>query len=106
LDLQAIARFFSELCVSIGRGGVFVAMNRVQFVDAITPFIQKLQAKGYEHSEFANAETAMLNDTTALVPGVADRYGKDGVEIERHPISCLLHSSSDKWQIAVMILSE
>jgi NTF2-like protein (DUF6841) len=103
LDLQTIAGYFSEPCMSIGRGRVFVAGNRVQFIDATTPLIEALRAKEYGHSEFANAETVMLNDNAALVRGVAVRYARSGLEIERVPISYLVHSNGADWRIAVMV---
>ena len=105
LDLNAIARHFSEPCLSIGRGRVFVAMSRVEFVEAVSSFVGELRAKGYGHSEFAQAETVMLSDTAVLVRGVAVRYAQTGLEMERAPISYLLHSNGEEWQIVVMVLS-
>jgi hypothetical protein len=105
LDLNAIARHFSEPCLSIGRGRVFVAMNRIEFGEAISSLVDELRAKGYSHSEFADAETVMLSDTAALVRGVALRYAQTGREIERVPISYLLQNNGADWQIVVLILS-
>ena len=105
LDLEAIARHFREPCLSIGQAGVFVAINRVALVDAFSPLMQELRAKGYGHSEFTDPEVTMLSKNAALARGVAVRYSTDGRELERVPISYLLHSNGADWKIAVMVLA-
>jgi len=105
LDLKAIAFYYSEPCMSLGPQGVFFATNRADLIDAFAPFIDGLRAKGYSHSEFVDPEVTMVTDTATLVRGVAIRYAQTGLEIERVPISYLLHRDGANWKIAVMILS-
>ena len=95
---------FSEPCMSIGPQGVFSAGNREALATALRPFIDSLKAKGYARSEFVEAEVTTLDDTAALVRGVAVRYKLDESELERIPISYLMHRSADCWKIAAMVL--
>ena len=66
---------------------------------------QELKAKGYGRSEFAEPQAAMLSETAALVRGVAVRYAAAGPELERIPISYLMHRTSAGWKIAVLVLA-
>lgn len=104
LDLSAIVSHFSEPCMSIGPQGVFSAGNREALATAFKPFIDSLKAKGYARSEFVEVEVTTLDDTAALVRGVAVRYKLDESELERIPISYLMHRSADGWKIAAMVL--
>jgi ketosteroid isomerase-like protein len=104
LDLNAIVSHFSEPCMSIGPQGVFSAGNRAGLANAFRPFVDGLKAKGYARSEFVEAQVTTLGDTAALVRGVAVRYKLDESELERVPISYLMHRSADGWKIATMVL--
>lgn len=104
LDLNAIVLHFSEPCMSISPQGVFSANNRVELANAFGPLIEGLKAKGYKRSEFVDAEVTTLSETAALVRGVAVRYKLDDSEMERVPISYLMHRAPDGWKIATMVL--
>ena len=111
LDLSAIVSHFSEPCMSIGPQGVFSAGNREALATAFRLCIDSLKAKGYARSEFVEVEVTTLDDTAALVrgvavryKGVAVRYRLDESELERIPISYLMHRSADGWKIAAMVL--
>lgn len=104
LDLNAIVSHFSEPFMSIGPQGVFSAGSRAVLANALGPFVDGLKAKGYARSEFVEAEVMALSDSAALVRGVAVRYKVDESELERVPISYLMHRSADGWKIATMVL--
>jgi len=104
LDLNAIVLHFSEPCMSISPQGVFSADNRVELANAFGPLVDGLKEKGYGRSEFVEAEATTLSGTAALVRGVAVRYKLDQSELERVPISYLMHRGSDGWKIATMVL--
>ena len=104
LDLNAIVLHFSEPCMSISPQGVFSADNRVELANAFGPLVDGLQEKGYGRSEFVEAEATTLSGTAALVRGVAVRYKLDQSELERVPISYLMHRASDGWKIVTMVL--
>src|SRR5690349_11319768 len=104
LDLNAIVLHFSEPCMSISPQGVFSADNRAELAHAFGPLVDCLKAKGYGRSEFVEAQVTTLGETTALVRGVAVRYKWDESELERVPISYLMHRALDGWKIAAMVL--
>lgn len=104
LDLQAIAEYFSEPCMSIGPAGVFSAGTHADFIKAIAPFIEQLRAKDYDHSEFVDPKITELTSTAVLIRGTAVRYVAGPSELERVEITYLLHSDGTQWRIAVMVL--
>jgi hypothetical protein len=103
LDLGAIASYFSEPTVTIAAQGVFSAGTRTAFADALAPLVQQLRAKGYGRSEFVQPQVTMLGESDALVRGVAVRYTAAGPELERVPLSYLLHRTGAGWKIAVLV---
>ena len=104
LDLTAIASHFTEPCGSMSPQGVFSVLTRAEFEKALAPMIDSLKAKGYGRSEFDSGQVIDLGPAAALVKGVAVRYTAAGPELERVPISYLLHRSGDEWKIAMMVL--
>lgn len=104
LDLNAIVQHFSEPCISTSSHGVFSADNRRGLANAFGPLVEGLKEKSYERSEFVEAEVITLSETAALVRGVAVRYKLDGSELERVPISYLMHRSAHGWTIATIVL--
>jgi ketosteroid isomerase-like protein len=105
LDLNAIASCYCEPCMWITPQGMFSAANRAALLGALGSIIEGLKAKGYGRSEFAEPQAAMLSETAALVRGVAVRYAAAGPELERIPISYLMHRTSAGWKIAVLVLA-
>ncbi|HWW83435.1 MAG TPA: hypothetical protein VNZ26_07525 [Vicinamibacterales bacterium] len=103
LDLSAIVSYFCEPSITIAPQGIFSAGNRAALADSLAPIIHSLKAKGYGHSEFVQPQVTMLGETDALVRGVAVRYSAAGPEIERIPISYLMHRSEAGWKIAVLV---
>ncbi len=103
LDLNAIVSYFCEPSMTIAPQGVFSAANRGTLADSLAPIVQSLRAKGYGRSEFVQPQVTMLGETDALVRGVAVRYTAAGPELERIPISYLVHRSDAGWKIAVLV---
>lgn len=104
LDLNAIVRHFSEPCMTINSQGAFSAENRARLASAFGPLIDGLRAKSYGRSEFVEARVTTLSETAALVQGVAVRRKVDESELERVPISHLMHRGVEGWKIATMVL--
>jgi ketosteroid isomerase-like protein len=105
LDLNAIASHFSEPCMSIGPQGVFSAANRAELAAAFAPTVASLTEKGYGWSELLDPVVTTLGETAAFVAGVAVRYTAAGQELERIPISYVMHRSESAWKIAMMVLA-
>ena len=103
-DLGAISAWFTEPCMSMGPQGVFAAANREDVVAAFGAFVERLREKGYVKSEFIDSRITMLTDFAAVAAGTAVRYAAGGVEIERAPVSYLMHRTEAGWKIAVIVL--
>jgi hypothetical protein len=104
LDLHAIASYFAEPSMTIStQGGIRSAAHRAALAEALGPLVQSLKAKGYSRSDFAQPDVIMLGETKALVRGVAVRYAVSGNELERVPLSYVMHRGEAGWKIAVLI---
>jgi ketosteroid isomerase-like protein len=103
LDLTAIASHYSEPCLTVAAQGVFSAPNRAALADSLAPLVQSLRSNGYGRSEFVQPNVSMLGEADALVRGVAVRYTAAGSELERVPLSYLMHRSEAGWKIAVLV---
>ena len=104
LDVNAIVSCYCEPCMTIAPLGVSLAANRAMLSDSLAPLVGGLRARGYGRSEFVQPEVAMLGETDALVRGVAIRYTAAGPEMERLPISYLMHRDGAGWKIAVLVV--
>lgn len=105
LDVHAIVSHYSEPCVTIAPQGLSSAPTRAALADSLAPIVGGLEAKGYGRSEFVQAQVTTLSSTTALVRGVAVRYTAAGTEMERVPISYLMHRGDEGWKIAVLVVA-
>jgi len=102
LELNACAPFFTLPCMFIGRQGTFAVANRDDLASVPGPVIEALRTKDYQRSEFLEPQFTTLTETTVLVRGMAVRYRASGTELERVPISYLVHQTGAAWQIAVV----
>jgi hypothetical protein len=102
LELDACAPFFTVPCMFIGRQGTFAVANREDLARVLGPAIETLRSKDYQRSEFLEPQLTTLTEKTALVRGVAVRYRASGTELERVPISYLVHQTGAAWKIAVV----
>ena len=104
LDLNAIVSHFCEPSMTVAPQGVVSAATRAALADSLAPLVDGLRAKGYGRSEFIQPQVTMLGETNALVRGVAVRYTAAGPEMERIPLSYLMHRGEASWQIAVLVV--
>lgn len=102
LELNACAPFFTLPCMFIGLKGTFAVASRGDLARVLGPTIEALKAKDYQRSEFIEPQLTNLTENTALVRGVAVRYRASGTELERVPVSYLVHQSGAAWKIAVV----
>jgi hypothetical protein len=103
LDLDAILSKYCEPCMIMAPQGVSLAENHAALAHSMAPLVGGLKARGYGHSEFVQPEVAMLGEGAALVRGVAVRYSAAGPELERVPLSYLMHRGEAGWKIAVLV---
>jgi hypothetical protein len=102
LELEACLPFFTRPCMFIGLRGTFAVANREDLATVLGPTLEMLKTKDYQRSEFIEAQLTTLTENTVLVRGVAVRYRASGTELERVPISYLVHQSGASWKIAVV----
>jgi hypothetical protein len=104
LDLEAILSNYCEPCMTIAPQGVSMAETHAALANWIAPLVAGLKAAGYGRSEFAQSDVTMLGEGAALVRGVAVRYSAAGPELERVPLSYLMHRGEAGWKIAVLVV--
>jgi hypothetical protein len=80
------------------------ASNGAALAGLLAPLLAGLRAKGYGRSEFVQPHVTMLGETAVLVRGVAVRYTAAGLEMERVPLSYLMHRAEACWKIAVLVV--
>jgi hypothetical protein len=102
LDLNACAPFFTQPCMLIGRQGTFAVATPQDLAQVLGPVIETLRSKDYRRSEFLEPQLTALGENTVLVRGVAVRYRASGAELERLPISYVVHQTGAAWKIAVV----
>lgn len=102
LELNACVPFFTLPCMFIGRRGTFAVANREDLARVLGPAIEALRSKDYQRSEFLEPQLTTLTESTVLARGVAVRYRASGTELERVPISYLVHQTGEAWKIAVV----
>ena len=102
LELDACLPFFTLPCMFIGLRGTFAVMSREDMAKVLGPTLEALKTKDYQRSEFIETQLTTLIDNTALAHGVAVRYRASRAELERVPISYLVHQSGGAWKIAVV----
>ena len=102
LELDACAPFFARPCLFIGLRGTFAVANREDLARVLGPTIEALKTKDYQRSEFLEPHLTTVTENTALVRGVAVRYRASGTELERVPVSYLVHQTGAACKIAVV----
>lgn len=104
LDLRAIVSCYSEPSMNVSPQGVFAAPDRTALAGFLGPLLESLRAKGYGRSEFIQPVVTMLGASDAVVQGIAIRYTATASEMERIPLSYLMHRADAGWKIAVLIV--
>ena len=102
LDLNACVSFFMQPCMFMGLQGTFAVANREDLVKVLGPTVEALRTKDYQRSEFLEPQFTTVTENTVLVRGVAVRYRASGAELERVPVSYLVHRTGAAWKIAVV----
>jgi ketosteroid isomerase-like protein len=105
LDVRAIVSYFCEPSMTIGPQGVSSAGTHAVLADSLAALVDGLRAKGYGRSEFVEAHVTTIGESAALVRGVAVRYKAAGSELERVPLSYLMHRGAGGWKIAVLVVA-
>ena len=102
LDAEACAPFFALPCLFLGLERPLAARTREELAGALVPITVALKTQDYQRSEFLEPRLTTLTGTTTLVRGVAVRYRASGAELERVPVTYLVHRTGDASKIAVV----
>ena len=103
LELDACVPFFSLPCMFISPQGTWAVANREDLVRVLDSVIAPLRTKDYQRSEFLEAQPTSVSANAVLVRGMAVRYRKSGEELERVPLSYLMHQTGAAWTISVLV---
>ena len=106
LDVSAIASYYCEPSMTVAPQGVLSAENHAALTNALAPIINSLKTRGYGWSEFVEPIVTRLGETDALVRGVAVRYTAAGSELERIPLSYVMHRTETGCKIAVLVAEQ
>jgi ketosteroid isomerase-like protein len=106
LDVQAILPYFHEPSILMSPQGVIAAPTVAVVAAAFKPTMDRLRTREFGRSELSVGDVKPLSASATLVTGVAIRYKRDGLELERVGITYILHKAETGWKIAVIILHD
>jgi ketosteroid isomerase-like protein len=98
-DPDAIASFYYEPALRVGKGGPNVRPTRADQKVFFTGFLPGLVERGYSDSVWESLEVRLLDDQTALASGVIVRRRADKTVLERVALTYALRSTPDGWKI-------
>jgi len=103
LELARIQSYFHTPGLLIGPAGPF-PLDAAGLTAMLTRTIEDLRARGYGRSEFVLESQKALGSSSSFVNGIAVRFKTDGSELERVPLSYVLHKGDSGWNITVMVI--
>lgn len=98
-DAHAVASFYYEPALRVGRAGPAVRATRADQEAFFTSFLAGLVAKGYARSAWEELEVRQLDARTAIASGVTARYRSDGTVKERVAVTYGLWHTDQGWKI-------
>ena len=98
-DAIAIASFYYEPAMRIGRGGPVVRPTRADQEAFFTHFVPELVQRGFDHSAFEELNLHLLDADTGIASGILLRYRKDGSLFERVAVTYGLRKGQAGWKI-------
>jgi uncharacterized protein (TIGR02246 family) len=98
-DGEAVANFYYEPAMRIGKGGPVVRATRADQRAFFDGFLRGLVERGYARSAWEELEVRLLDPQTALASGITVRYRDDGSVLERAAVTYGLRNSGEGWKI-------
>ena len=98
-DAHAIAYFYFEPAMRVGKGGPVVRATRVDQETFFDGYLRAIVGRGFERSEWESLDARLLDPQTALASGIAVRYRADGAVLERVAVTYQLWNSGQGWKI-------
>jgi len=106
LEVQAVWPYFHEPSLLISPQGVFAVPTFAALAAFFTPSMEGLRTREFRGSELSVRYVKSLSATATLVSGIAIRYKRNGLELERAGVTYVLHKAKTDWKIAVIILHD
>jgi len=98
-DEQAVAGFYYEPAMRVGKGGPVVRATRAEQRAFFESFLRGLVERGYARSAWEELEVRLLDPQTALASGITIRFRDDGSVLERVAVTYGLRNSGEGWKI-------
>ena len=98
-DADAIASFYYEPAMRVGRGGPVVRPTRADQAAFFSGFMPGLARQGYANSTLEETNVRLLDERTALASGITVRYKADGTVLDRLGVMYCLYKTNDGWKI-------
>ena len=98
-DGEAIANFYYEPAMRVGKGGPAVRATRADQRAFFDGFLRGLVERGYARSTWEELEVRLLDPQTALASGITARFREDGSVLERVAVTYGLRNSGEGWKI-------
>ena len=98
-DGEAIANFYYEPAMRVGKGGPAVRATRADQRAFFDGFLRGLVERGYARSAWEELEVRLLDPQTALASGITARFREDGSVLERVAVTYGLRNSGEGWKI-------
>jgi len=98
-DEQAVAGFYYEPAMRVGKGGPVVRATRAEQRAFFEGFLRGLVERGYARSAWEELEVRLLDPQTALASGITIRFRDDGSVLERVAVTYGLRNSGEGWKI-------
>jgi ketosteroid isomerase-like protein len=98
-DAHAVAGFYYEPAMRVGRGGPVVRPTRADQEAFFSGFLRGLVSRGYAGSAWEQLEVRLLDEETAVASGVTVRYRADGDVLERVAVTYGLRKAPEGWKI-------
>jgi ketosteroid isomerase-like protein len=98
-DAHAVAGFYYEPAMRVGRGGPVVRPTRADQEAFFSGSLRGLVSRGYARSAWEQLEVHMLDVETAIASGVTVRYRADGDVLERVAVTYGLRKTAEGWKI-------
>lgn len=101
-DMPALLRRYAVPLLITTDDGVVPLSTPDQVASVIQGQVDGLRALHYHHTSLLNAETTVLNASSALYRGAFVRHDPEGAELNRVAVTYLLTDGGDGMQIAVL----
>ena len=103
-DLSAVVACIHAPCMYIRPGGVVVFPDQDVASEALSVGMEKMQARGYHHTEFIGLTSRALSSELASVSGTLVHVDARGRGINREAFTYTFRLDMGRWRLVCAIL--